>query len=180
MIQSKQKKQFVCSSCHATFPRWRGQCTCGVWNTINEEAVDAKVYRIPKISDKRKAEKSEQKGQKSDLDIFFDFQIEHELKHGICICENCKKDVRYQLKSEQVWIKRGTIAHIVSKKKFVSIAVNLNNFLILCLGCHSEYDSSWAKAIKMPVFRIAKTRFKLFQNLIQESTGKLPKEFFEK
>lgn len=37
---SKVKKEFVCTTCGATAPRWMGRCpSCGEWNTIQEEVI---------------------------------------------------------------------------------------------------------------------------------------------
>ena len=35
--------RYVCQSCGAVSPKWAGRCeTCGEWNTIVEEAVEAR------------------------------------------------------------------------------------------------------------------------------------------
>ncbi len=37
---AKAKKNFVCQSCGAIYPRWSGKCdSCGEWNTIEEEVI---------------------------------------------------------------------------------------------------------------------------------------------
>ncbi len=39
----KKKELYVCSSCGATSPTWRGQCSkCGEWNTLAAHSVSAK------------------------------------------------------------------------------------------------------------------------------------------
>ncbi|MFH0834028.1 MAG: AAA family ATPase, partial [Patescibacteria group bacterium] len=39
------KAVFVCEKCGARFPRWAGQCSsCGEWNSLVEEAVEAKIF----------------------------------------------------------------------------------------------------------------------------------------
>ena len=39
---AKTTSRFVCQSCGAVAPRWAGRCeTCGEWNTLAEEAVEA-------------------------------------------------------------------------------------------------------------------------------------------
>ncbi|MCC8042457.1 MAG: DNA repair protein RadA [Oscillospiraceae bacterium] len=40
---SKLKSIYVCSSCGAEFPKWSGKCqSCGEWNTLEEDVVEAK------------------------------------------------------------------------------------------------------------------------------------------
>lgn len=181
MVSTKQKKSFICTTCHNSQPKWTGQCqSCKSWNCMEETAIEPKKYSIPKVSEKRKAENALNKNIPSDLDKWFDFQIKYELDNGECKCQNCNKPIRHQLLSKDVWVRRGSIAHIIPKRPvggFPSVATHLHNFLILCLSCHSDqYDSSWDKAVKMPVFQIAKTKFKLFKSAIKEPIGKLPKE----
>ena len=44
---AKPKITFVCNDCGADFPRWKGQCECGAWNTIVEMKVSsAKNNRV--------------------------------------------------------------------------------------------------------------------------------------
>jgi hypothetical protein len=39
---------------------------------------------------------------------------------------------------------------------------------LLCESCHSQYDSSWKNAQKMPCFTLAKERFILLEKYITE------------
>jgi len=176
MIATKQKKSFICTSCNQSYPAWRGKCLCGLWNTIEEVAVVKKAYHIPKISPKRQIEIAESKKKLSDLDIWFNFQKEYELSNGNGKCENCGTSVRNMLNSKDDWMWKSCFGHILPKKTFKSVATNINNFAILCLPCHQNFDSSWMKAMTMPVFKKAKEKFKLFQHLITESTTHLPNE----
>jgi hypothetical protein len=180
MITTKQKKSFICSKCNMSFPNWRGKCNCGEWNTLNETAIEPKKYVIPKQSEKRKLDMKNTEGVKSDLDLWFDFQIKYELENGKCKCMNCDAPIRHQLLSKDTWVRRGSIAHIIPKRPvggFPSVATHLHNFIILCLQCHNDvYDKSWESAVKSRVFPIVKARFKLFRNSIKEPLGKLPEE----
>lgn len=157
MLQSKKiKSTFVCTSCQANHVQWYGRCSkCNSWNTIEEVAP---------------------KNTKSDLDIFFEFARQHALDNNLCHCENCGKSIRNQLNSKDMWVWRASIAHCLPKKTFVSISTHVHNYMLLCLACHGQYDSSWHNAMKMPVFKIAKTKFKLFKGSITEPLGKLPEE----
>jgi len=146
---------------------------------MEETAVEPKKYSIPRQSQKTKDAIKANCGEKTGLDKWFDFQIEYELANGQCRCQNCNKPIRHQLLSKDTWVKRGSIAHIIPKRSvggFPSVATHIHNFFIGCLDCHKMYDSSWDAAVKMPVFKIAKEKFKLFRKSITESTTKLPKE----
>lgn len=65
---------------------------------------------------------------------------------------------------------RHASAHIFPKAHFFSVSINPNNYLVLGAGCgcHSEFDSSIEKACKMPVWKIAVERFRLFEPYIKE------------
>jgi len=76
-----------------------------------------------------------------------------------------------------MWIWRGAICHIIPKGKYPSIGTHLHNFFLACLDYHSKFDSSWDKAVTMPVFAIAKTKFKLFKSCITEPISKIEKYF---
>lgn len=37
---------FICSSCHASTPKWVGKCpSCGEWNTLEESKIDSKKWK---------------------------------------------------------------------------------------------------------------------------------------
>ena len=51
---AKSTTRYVCQSCGAVWPKWSGRCdTCGEWNTIAEEVVDAKPGAQPAAKPKR-------------------------------------------------------------------------------------------------------------------------------
>jgi hypothetical protein len=157
MVTTKPKSTFTCSSCKANHVQWMGRCHfCKSWNTITEV--------VPKST-------------KSDLDIFFEFAREHALENNLCKCENCGKSIRSQLNSKDTWVWRASIAHCLPKKTFISISTHVHNYMILCMSCHGQYDSSWLNAQKMPCFAIAKKKYQLFKNLITESKTKIEKYF---
>ncbi|WP_144391930.1 DNA repair protein RadA [Pleionea sediminis] len=48
---AKSKTQFVCNSCGSAHPKWAGQCAdCGEWNTLVENAVEAKSARSERFA----------------------------------------------------------------------------------------------------------------------------------
>jgi DNA repair protein RadA/Sms len=53
---AKSTTRYVCQSCGAVWPKWSGRCdTCGEWNTIAEEAIEAKPGAPPASKPKRLA-----------------------------------------------------------------------------------------------------------------------------
>jgi hypothetical protein len=176
MIATKQKKSFVCTKCSHSQAKWTGQCmSCKKWNCMDEVAIAPKVYKIPTQSEKTKKAIKDSKGVPTELDLFFDKVREIELQ-GKCRCENCNRSVRNMLNSEEKWIWRTCISHIAEKSKFGSVACEINNYTLSCGDCHSQWGTNWSNAMKMPVFKIAKERFKLFAHKITENTTHLPKE----
>lgn len=110
----------------------------------------------------------------SGLIIWFEFGI----KNLPPICENCGENINFNNREEAF----GSQAHILPKAHFKSIQTNLFNRLILCrFGnfCHAQYDSNWANAQKMPVFKLAKERFKKFDRYIifPEERRRIPECF---
>lgn len=46
---AKQKTQYICTSCDATYPAWQGKCTnCGQWNTIVRDSYDDAKLKLGK------------------------------------------------------------------------------------------------------------------------------------
>jgi hypothetical protein len=74
-----------------------------------------------------------------------------------------------------------SIAHILPKSiesGFPSVATNPNNWLELCIDCHTKYDRHWEGAAKMKSFPTAKARFLQFQHLIApEERRRIPECF---
>jgi hypothetical protein len=67
------------------------------------------------------------------------------------------------------WQQISAQAHILPKEKYHSVKALLENRLHLCPACHTNYDSSWAKAVKMKVFALAMERLKTFLHQVKES-----------
>lgn len=160
MIATKKPSVSYQCKCGAKYVKHYGRCfECKEFGTLKEVTV------APKVKDK------------SALDVWFEFQRDYEKDNGDCKCDNCGKPIRHQLLSKDTWIWRGAICHIVPKSKYKSVATHLHNFLIMDLDCHSQFDSSYENAQKMPVFALAKKKFKLFKNCITEPITKIEKYF---
>lgn len=94
-------------------------------------------------------------------------------------CENCNT----LLNPYSPQVASSCQAHILPKKLFDSVKNVLENHMLLggmfqeC-HCHKLYDSNWANAADMPIFKTAIIRFKSFYHLIHPSEHKfLPQQF---
>jgi hypothetical protein len=73
-----------------------------------------------------------------------------------------------------------SIAHILPKEHFPSIATHPLNWMELSIESHTKYDRNWMTATKMKCFAIAKERFKQFEHLIaQEERKRIPPQFLQ-
>lgn len=73
------------------------------------------------------------------------------------------------------------IAHILPKNDFDSVAQDDDNFLELCIDCHTKYDRNWMTAQEMPVFKLALEKFDTFKDKIAEKEKrKIPDCFTSK
>jgi 5-methylcytosine-specific restriction endonuclease McrA len=53
------------------------------------------------------------------------------------------------------------------------------NSMYLCNDCHSEFDSSWEKAVKMPVWSRALNRFNKIKHLVKNKYHPIIVKYFE-
>lgn len=118
---------------------------------------EKKIYSLKKVSDKKAAEKFSEKiargGEKTDLEKWYEKIMQKE----DAVCWETGNKIN---KSDKVaW--HGSIAHVLGKKTFPSVAIHPLNYLILEMygGAHGQYDSSWENASKMKVWKIAVERF---------------------
>lgn len=82
-------------------------------------------------------------------------------------CENCGG----LLNAFNAFERRCTIAHILEKSKFKSIATHPQNKMFLCSkgGCHSKFDNSTAvERSQMPVYKLALERFEAFKDVLTD------------
>lgn len=93
-------------------------------------------------------------------------------------CENCGADLSHY--NETDW--KGSQHHIIEKSGTngcPSISTELSNHGVLGKWCcHPQWHTSYANAEKMPFFKIAKERFKLFKDKIIESEKRHIPEIF--
>lgn len=89
-------------------------------------------------------------------------------------CQNCgNKNCKH---NDKFW--KWSIAHVLPKNIFKSINTNDNNWLELCIDCHTAFDRSWEDASKMPVFKFAIIQFNLFKDQIsEEEKRRIPNQF---
>ena len=121
---------------------------------VSERSIEPKLEKAKLAASKQKT-----------LKVFFDERIANCPKN----CENCKNAI---VIPEGI-TKRAAVAHILSKKLFKSVATNENNIVYMCIPCHQTFDFvGKTKASQMPVASIAKERFKLFKDQIEESERK--------
>lgn len=82
-------------------------------------------------------------------------------------CENCGD----LLNAFNSFERRCTIAHILEKSKFKSIATHPQNKMFLCSkgGCHAKFDNSTAvERSQMPVYKLALERFEAFKDVLTD------------
>lgn len=138
--------------------------------------AEKKVYSIPKKSAKKLAQEKEEKkargGEKTDLEKWYAVIMEKEI--GRCwetgkVISKADKDG---------W--HASIAHVLPKKLFPSVATHTRNYLILSAreGAHSRYDLSWQSAQEMRVWPIAMSRFFELEPDIADNERKYLPDFF--
>lgn len=66
------------------------------------------------------------------------------------------------------WLIKATVAHVVPKRNFWSVALHPLNRVFLCKGHHDRYDSSWDAAQQMGVWPQAVENFQQFMHLIHD------------
>lgn len=108
---------------------------------------------IAKVSKKRAAklaeEKKEMAGDKTDLQKWYNKIMEAETP-------KCWETGEKLNKADKLgW--HGSIAHILCKSLYPSVATHPQNYMILSMwnGSHANYDSSWERAAKMKVWPYA-------------------------
>lgn len=117
-----------------------------------------KLYRIPRQSKKKQQELKEQKAEKitggSELDRWF----KERRKEMVGICANCGSKTT---KNNDTYFKH-SIAHLLPKRLFKSIATHPDNWIELCYfekSCHANYDSHTLDLIDLNCFDEAIRKF---------------------
>ena len=92
-------------------------------------------------------------------------------------CENCGQKIIIPPDIT----KRASVAHILPKKLFKSVATHDMNRVFLCLICHANFDNKGNDyAATMQVSKIAKQRFSLFKDCISEDEKKHLPEYLKR
>lgn len=145
---------------------YTGLKCCGVCkNKYDKKEVVKKP--IPKFKEQsREKRRIEREG----LPEFFQSMV-YELKYRP-VCENCGCRLNPYVHPYS------NIAHILSKRTYPSVMMNRNNVVFLCTekdhsgsdvrSCHSEFDNKPGERKSMPVFAVARARFREFEHLIKE------------
>lgn len=129
-----------------------------------------KVYAIPKVSAKKKANQPEEKVYKQQLSEFFDRML-NESQHT---CQECGCD----LYSSTILNERAIICHILPKKTFTVVAMNPDNIVNLCNVHHHMLDLGGSKKVMaMNIYPLLKERVKILLPLIPEDQLKSIPEY---
>lgn len=99
--------------------------------------------------EQEKAEKKERGGESTNLQKWYEKIMQNE--PGKC----WETDVNINRMDKLGW--HGSVAHILGKRDFPSVATHPQNYMILCMwnGSHGNYDSSWERAATMKVWKYA-------------------------
>lgn len=135
-------------------------------------APEVKVKKaIPKVSDKKKQELTELKENPENGYAHW-FVAQRVKMTGKCC--NCGQP---SSKNNDTFF-TFSIAHILPKSKFPSVGKHPDNWIELCVDCHTKFDSSISNAIEMPCFELAVEKFQLFRAVIAEDEiRRIPEAF---
>jgi hypothetical protein len=141
---------------------------------FGKKAEEKKKYVIPKMSEKKKQAQASKGKEQTELQLWY----EEIMNREDAICWETGKPI--DKRNKLAW--RGSIAHVLPKNLFKSVATHPMNYLILSMfdGAHGTYDSSWEKASKMGVFGEAVERFLIMYPFIAGSEKRLiPDQFLK-
>jgi len=138
---------------------------------LPKEAVAKKRKPLNKVSPKKAAEQKNTSriGDETELQKWYKWIMNSE--SPICWETGEKIDKR----DIMGW--HGSIAHILDKGNYPSVATHPQNYMILKMwgGTHGQYDSSWENASKMKVWKHCCKIFNvLYPLLTREEKAKLP------
>lgn len=131
-------------------------------NGLMEKTTGAKPKKpIAKKSAKKIAEEKKQKEILGGGDTELQKWYGNIMKNEKPVCWETGNVIN--VKDKVGW--HGSIAHVLPKKLFPSVATHPHNYLILEMygGSHGQYDSSWANAKKMKVWSKAVERFLMIE-----------------
>lgn len=114
-----------------------------------------------------KPQTPEKRAELGDMTAFFDSLADKIPFH----CQNCNTPLYAFVKKA----KRSVCAHLFPKSKFESIKTNPLNIVFMGASfigcpcdCHTEYDSSVEKRVKMRIYRVALERFELLKEFMTD------------
>jgi molecular chaperone DnaK (HSP70) len=123
-----------------------------------------KKYTIPRMSKKMIEKKLDESGrfkENAELEKWF---LERR-KEMTGLCSECGKRTFKDDNKQYKW----SLAHLLPKSIFASVATNEFNFLELCFLHHQEFDSSWDKAKQMMCWGLAKRKVSMFIEQVTET-----------
>jgi len=127
-----------------------------------------KLYKIPKKSKKKLQQEAEDRIAKKDPAAakerwFQERRLEMTGRCANCGKPSCKNDDEYF---------RFSIAHILAKAYFKSVATNENNWIELCFwgenSCHSQMDNNMLDMIQMACWNQIVVKFQLMYPFIDQ------------
>jgi len=129
-----------------------------------------KAYRIPAKSAKKLAREKAEKEQRGDAKTELQAWYENIMATEEPVCWETGE--RIDKNDKLGWM--GSIAHILPKKLFKSVATHPLNYVILKMwgGTHDRYDKSWKDASQMKVWPVVVERFLQFEQEIAASERK--------
>lgn len=129
------------------------------WDVMKSDLKDAPKYNTTLKVVKVKPAKQKEKDEYSD---FFK-SLYHKVPFN---CQNCRRAL-YALTNTQ---KKASCAHLLPKSVFKSIATNPDNIVFLGVDvfgascdCHTIFDKSVEKRVKMPIYEVALKRYELLK-----------------
>lgn len=144
---------------------------------------EPKIYRINKVSPKRRAKIEAQKGIVVDPNEFFTYHM----KTNVPCCWECGMGANWLLDPayEKVW--RACQHHVLPKRKtmFPSLAQNLQNHMVLfpsfggkLCGCHGFAESSWYNASTMKTWpKMVEIFIDLYPQIPEKERKNIPEIF---
>lgn len=152
-------------------PLTKGKCPVCYWSDIRAKSAAKKAgveLITPPDFRARKTPKKKIEG----LSEWFDERRQE--MTGICI-ETGAKTAKH---NDQFFI--FSIAHVLPKSIFPSVAIHPDNWLELSIDAHTKYDRSWDDASKMRCFAAAKEKFAKFESLIApDERRRIPECFYK-
>jgi hypothetical protein len=131
----------------------------------------AKIYTIPKKSKKRMEKEKLHKDSDENMDRWFEMRR----LEMIGSCANCGKK---SCKDDDKWY-RASIAHLLPKAYFPSVATHPDNFIELCFwgdnSCHTQMDNKILDMTDMACWDMIVERFlKVYPFVLKAERKRIP------